>query len=478
MLDVYNENPLMQEVMEESLGLGGALTSSKLLDAAGNVLTTAEGLDALYNGDYKSALVEFTDLGVSIFGGAAGGALTTVKAVGDLSKAAVEQGIKAWKDHELEKAYKAYTEVAKKGTYGYNLNKGDWETLVIQMGGYYVRLVSEQKEAYRRLIGVDKLSAEDAKRIEEQVDKNLRKQFDDRITKETAIKEKKDEYQEIISAFKERDLLERGTLYFDKTMSVDRRLTSLFAIRQMILDSVDGDISVFGNEKDREFFLSGAIVQWIACGSDRAKFYDWMREKGYLKEKKGTGEGYWQLVRSFENDYETSIISDAYTETWSGGSGSYTYNCKFTGHHSYWGSTHDDCHGEYVNNTGTISTPNERYAGGELVKLNLSMKADTSSNICLHLGAWMAACITPVNKDDPFLNYGTDTYFQNVDDENAKGDVGSNKNDTNTGYYGRSVTTGATMPSGYEDGDKVYILIRFSGGNNTIMTAYEYEWHS
>jgi len=32
------------------------------------------------------------------------------------------------------------------------------------------------------------------------------------------------------------------------------------------------------------------------------------------------------------------------------------------------------------------------------------------------------------------------------------------------------------MPMGYEDGDKVYILIIFTGGNNEIKTAYEYEW--
>jgi hypothetical protein len=32
------------------------------------------------------------------------------------------------------------------------------------------------------------------------------------------------------------------------------------------------------------------------------------------------------------------------------------------------------------------------------------------------------------------------------------------------------------MPSGYANGDKVYILISMGGGNNLITTAYEYEW--
>jgi hypothetical protein len=66
--------------------------------------------------------------------------------------------------------------------------------------------------------------------------------------------------------------------------------------------------------------------------------------------------------------------------------------------------------------------------------------------------------------------------MQNIDDESARGDVRTYKNDTNTGYIGGSVTSGVAMPMGYEDGDKVYILIIFTGGNNEIKTAYEYEW--
>lgn len=187
--------------------------------------------------------------------------------------------------------------------------------------------------------------------------------------------------------------------------------------------------------------------------------------------------GYWQLVRSFENDYEKSKADDAYTESWSGG-GSYTYNCKTTFDHHYTGSTHNTCRGEFVNNTGTASAPNSRYAGGEQVKITLTVSAATSSNICFNLGAHLTSCITPVNHNDPFISYGTETYLQNIDDESAKGDVRTYKNDTNTGYIGESVTSGATMPMGYEDGDKVYILIIFTGGNNLIKTAYEYEWHS
>lgn len=70
-----------------------------------------------------------------------------------------------WKDAELEYAYKAYAGLVKKDTYGYNLNAGDWETLTIQMRGYYNRLLSEKKEAYRKLYGKDKLSDEEIRML-------------------------------------------------------------------------------------------------------------------------------------------------------------------------------------------------------------------------------------------------------------------------------------------------------------------------
>jgi hypothetical protein len=240
---------------------------------------------------------------------------------------------------------------------------------------------------------------------------------------------------------------------------------------------VGGDISVFGSEKDREDNLSIAIAKWLSCGKDRAKFYDWMREKGYLKKAGEATEGYWKLVRSFENEYEQSAADENYLSSWSGGGGSYSYNCKFIGHHWYTASTHDDCHGEFVNNSGTASSPKDSYLGGEKVTIDLKISAETSPNICFHLGASLGASITPVNHDDPFVSYGTNMDLWEVVENPQKSRVSTNKNDTNTGYVGGELTVGGEMPSGSANGDKVYILISMSGGNNLVTTAYEYEWH-
>jgi len=258
-------------------------------------------------------------------------------------------------------------------------------------------------------------------------------------------------------------------------MDYATRIDSLMKIRENILDLVGGDRSVFGsNEDEIEGNLAEAIYKWLECGKDRGKFYDWMREKGYLASPKET-IGYWKLVRSFTNKYETSASNENYVETWSGGNGSYTYNCKFIGNHWYTASTHDDCHGEFVNNTGTSSTPKDSYMGGERVEIDLKITANTSSNICFHLGASLGARISYVNDDDPFVGYDTSLY--DITEKITRSYIMTGKNDTNTGYWGESATVGGEMPSGSANGDKVYIVIGMGGGNNSVETAYEYEWH-
>lgn len=110
-------------------------------------------------------------------------------------------------------------------------------------------------------------------------------------------------------------------------MTIEQRLHSLFRIRKIILDMVDGDILRFGSEKNRDENLAWAVRMWLSYGKNRARFYDRMREQVYLEKQKKSGEGYWKLVRSFENDYKTSAADDVYLQSWSGGSGSYIFCC-------------------------------------------------------------------------------------------------------------------------------------------------------
>ncbi len=269
-------------------------------------------------------------------------------------------------------------------------------------------------------------------------------------------------------------LLTNEETCFPYEMELATRLDSLMKIRENILDIVGDDRSVFGSSDEViEGNLAEAIYKWLECGKDRGKFYDWMREKGYLASPKET-VGYWKLVRSFENKYEPSVSSDFYSETWGGGGGSYTYRCQTTFDYNYSGSTHDNCRGEFVENIGTASHPKDKYIGGERVEIDLKIEASTSPNICFHCGATLGASITSVNVDDPFVGYDTSLY--DVSEKITRSYIMTGKNDTNTGYWGESATVGGEMPSGSANGDKVYIVIGMGGGNYSVETAYEYEW--
>ena len=397
-------------------------------------------------------------------------------------KAAVEAtkaGAQMWQDYSFESAYNVYLKqnIASDG----NISTDSWDTIFFNMGSGLDYMQRDYRTAYAKASGktLKEIDADKElkNRLDNQVVNEVKRSFMSRYTNGNAIAQEKDRIKEMLATFDAYGLLSWSNLLkFPVDMEYATRIDSLMKIRENILDLVGGDRSVFGSNEDViEGNLAEAISKWLQCGKDRGKFYDWMREKGYLASPKET-IGYWKLVRSFENDFMKSASDEYYSSTWSGGSGSYAYNCKVTHDSTYWASTHDNCNGEFVNNTGTSSIPNSRYAGGEQAQLTLTVSAATSSNICFHLGANLTSCITPVNHDDPFVNYGTNMYMQNIDDESARGDVTTYKNDTNTGYIGGSVTSGVAMPMGYEDGDKVYILIIFSGGNNVIKTAYEYEW--
>lgn len=498
---------IMQKIAKELHGASAFITNAKNGDVSD---IAGQGAELIAGALLKSAHDEaFVKKMQSYTGGAASGVVAAALSLYDggsgmdaykefvyaamdaiptakLGKAAVEAtkaGAQMWQDYSFDSAYNVYLKqnIASDG----NISADSWETIFFNMGSGLDYMQRDYRTAYANANGktlkeLDK-DTELRDRLNNQVMNEIKSSFMKRYTNTSEIASEKARIKEMLTTFDQYGLLSWSKmLNFPHEMELATRIDSLMKIRENILDIVGGDRSVFGSSDEViEGNLAEAIYKWLECGKDRGKFYDWMRENGYLESLgKPAEDGYWQLVRSFENDYEKSKADDAYTESWSGGSGSYTYNCKTTFDHHYTGSTHDSCRGEFVNNTGTASAPNSRYAGGEQVKITLTINADTSSNICFNLGAHLTACITPVNHNDPFISYGTETYLQNIDDESAKGDVRTYKNDTNTGYIGESVTSGATMPMGYEDGDKVYILIIFTGGNNLIKTAYEYEWHS
>lgn len=400
-----------------------------------------------------------------------------------LGKAAVEAtkaGTQMWQDYSFESAYNVYLKqnVASDG----NISVDSWETIFFNMGSGLDYMQRDYRTAYANANGktLNEIDADKElkNRLDNQVINEVKRSFMVRYTSGNAIEAEKIRIKEMLTTFDAYGLLSWSKLLkFPYEMELATRIDSLVKIRENILDIVGGDRSVFGSSDEViEGHLAEAISKWLEFGKDRDKFYDWMREKGYLTSPKET-TGYWKLVRSYENKYEPSLLTEYYSETWSGGGGNYIYRSQITFDYTYSGSTHDNCKGEYVENIGTTSNPNEQYVGGEQVTLDLSIKANTSSNICFHLGASLGAAITPINHEDPFVSYGTNTSLYDITKKHTKSYIWTEKNDTNTGYTGMQVTVGGTMPSGSADKDKIYIVVGFTGGNQIISTAYEYEWH-
>lgn len=492
---------IMQNIAKELQSSSAFITNAKNGDASG---IAGQGAELIAGALLKSAHDEaFVKKMQSYAGSAASGAVAAALSLYDggsgmdaykefvyaamdviptakFAKAAVEAtkaGSQMWQDYSFESAYNVYLKqnIASDG----NISADSWDTIFFNMGSGLDYIQRDYRTAYANANGktlkeLDK-DTELRDRLNNQVMNEIKSSFMKRYTNTSEISSEKARIKEMLTTFDQYGLLSWNKLLrFPYEMGLATRIDSLMKIRENILDIVGNDRSVFGSSDEViEGNLAEAIYKWLECGKDRGKFYDWMREKGYLASPKET-VGYWKLVRSFENKYETSVTSDSYSETWGGGGGSYTYNCKFTGSHWYTGSTHDDCHGEFVNNTGTTSTPKDSYMGGEHVEIDLKISATTSSNICFHLGATLGASISYVNDDDPFVGYDTSLY--DVSEQITRSYIMTGKNDTNTGYWGESATVAGEIPSGSANGDKVYIVIGMGGGNYSVETAYEYEW--
>lgn len=432
----------------------------------------AAALELYESGDYKEASKEFVYAALDVIPAAKLG-----KAVVEATKA----GAQMWQKYSIECAYNIYLK-ENKGSDG-SVPDDSWLVIFNNMGSGLDFMQREYRTAYAKASGktLKEIDADKALRdmLNNQIVNDIKRSFMTRYKNTSAFETEKARIKEMLATFDKYGLLSWNKLLgFPVDMEFASRIDSLMKIRENILNLVGGDRSVFGSNDDViEGNLAEAIYKWLECGKDRAKFYDWMREKGYLFSPKET-IGYWKLVRSFENKYETSKINEYYSESWSGGGGSYTYRCEVTYDGiSYTGITHDSCKGEFVENTGTSSIPKDNYMGGERVEVDLKITANTSSNICFHLGASLGASITPVNHDDPFVSYGTNRSLYDITEKITTSYIQTGKNDTNTGYWGQSATVVGEMPSGSANGDKVYIVIGMGGGNNSVETAYEYEWH-
>ena len=431
----------------------------------------AAALELYESGDYKEASKEFVYAALDVIPAAKLG-----KAVVEATKA----GVQMWQKYSVECAYNIYLK-ENKGSDG-SVPDDSWLVIFNNMGSGLDFMQREYRTAYANASGktLKEIDADKALRdmLNNQIVNDIKRSFMTRYKNTSAFETEKSRIKEMLATFDKYGLLSWNKLLgFPVDMEFASRIDSLMKIRENILNLVGGDRSVFGSNDDViEGNLAEAIYKWLECGKDRAKFYDWMREKGYLFSPKET-IGYWKLVRSFENPENKVTPDDEYRSySLSGGNGS--YRSKVTVLWSSYSNYHDgDCVGEYVEAIATSSQPKAEYAGGEKATLDLSIIPNVSTEICGHFDASISGVITPVNHDRPFVSYGTNQSMYDITEKHTRSYLWI-AGDGHANYFDMKVTVGGEMPSGSENGDKVYIIVRFSGGlAGYIETAYEYEWH-
>ncbi len=249
---------------------------------------------------------------------------------------------------------------------------------------------------------------------------------------------------------------------------------------------VDGDISVFGNEKKCEDNLNWAVAQWLSFGKDRAKFYDWMREQGYLEEIV-VGNGYWECieVRHQTYDYNEELTNkDYWSKSKSGSAGTGTFSETYVGP-----SEKDDYaprpkNGENAMVQGSVSTPPKHIDGGEMIQLKVDLSISSTKQHFWDFNGDAFVRFDEVDVEMSHRTYGAiDFTAMDADGEDVKLNVWlyapTSWRSTEYGNNPKvNVEVSAPAPCGNEEGDKISIYTSVGMGSMSSRTEYVYLWHN
>ncbi len=148
-----------------------------------------------------------------------------------LTVQSVDMKINNWRDKEIEKAYQVFVHGAQSSIpwWGYQVNKGDFDSLWMQMRGVARQVEIDALNRHARLWGmfVDEILPELAQKIRDQAAQDLREQFEKRRDQEASIAELKKRNDYIIERFESWGLLQRGVA-FPADMPIEEQLGNLF----------------------------------------------------------------------------------------------------------------------------------------------------------------------------------------------------------------------------------------------------------
>lgn len=389
-----------------------------------------------------------------------------------------QRQINRWKSSEIEAAYQVFVnggEVKRNLFWGYDVDAGDFDAIWNQMRGVSERICIDAINDYAEMrgISVDDLTAKQKAIIREQARQALKAEFEERKSSEARIKELHDENNRLLAYLYAHDMLTEPYHGFEK-MSYEQRVRMLLALKNRILSDTGRKLNtdkdaINSNSRMTLNTLLWLMMEYTDKGEDA--YRKKLIELGYAEEEKQAA-AYWELTNIL--DYPVDNESDEYyAHEYSYGRGTYTHVTTLIGHKmSHPGGFHKGyCTGEYVRATGSVEAPPERIYGDEELVLHVAIAVETSEPICYGLLTSVGVGIQPLNAEDPFGNYGGSISFYDIREKLTKSFLFT---PTDAGYESYSADMGATMPSGYEDGDKIYIV----SGCEGMKTAYEYTWHN
>lgn len=351
----------------------------------------------------------------------------------------IDYNIQDWTDSEIESAYQAFKNGAVHQR-GYNVTKGNFEELFLQMRGISHKLTSDAIAAYCAQNGVkaSDLSQDTLDQIRNKAEAQLKKRFETRLSSETAIQKQKAYYLKAITVFRKMKLLDRGSFGFAVGDNIDDRVRRLFVVKDNIQNIIGKEIPL----ED----MSILIGAWY---NDRTKtktaFFAKLRAMGYAKKPaatttKPTGTYAWVLSDTVslydQANWDHNFKSPVYDYEPKHSPGSYSVKTIYEGDtDNYY--TPPYVHGEALTVEANWSLPPSVIKAGDIVALNVKIGAPSNTQSAYKFSGSTRAFLNSSNMTNKDGKYHYECKFGNqyatqTDTVSAKAPTGSKPGDTMT----------------------------------------------
>ncbi len=184
-----------------------------------------------------------------------------ITTVGKIAVTAIDNQIQSWKSEEVEAAYQAYKNGAssKVPWWGYQVEKNNFDDVWSQMGGAARQLELEAiaaQDKARKDAGMPALDDVEKEKIRTMVQRDLKKQFEQRVKTDAEIEKKKAEFDLIMKTYKDGGFMEKGRWGWEKGFELEQRMDILMHFKDKLLKDTGRKFIKEGNGHNEEFISS------------------------------------------------------------------------------------------------------------------------------------------------------------------------------------------------------------------------------